>query len=76
MSPAARALKFNPPETATGVALLVVEPSPSSPCALEPQQSAAPAVVSPQVCNDGPAARTLNLEPAETATGGPRRDQQ
>jgi hypothetical protein len=45
----ARALKWRPPETATGVALLVIEPSPSWPDVLSPQQEAAPELVTPQV---------------------------
>ena len=39
-----------PPETGTGVTLLVVEPSPSSPELLSPQQDADPVDASLQVC--------------------------
>jgi len=42
-------LKLNPPAIATGIELLVVEPVPSWPEELSPQQYAAPALVSPQV---------------------------
>jgi hypothetical protein len=66
--PVARALKRRPPETATGVELLVVEPVPSWPDVLSPQQYAAPALVSPQVY-EPPTARALKFNPPETATG-------
>src|SRR5947207_9221634 len=43
------------PCTATGTELSVVVPSPSEPRSLDPQQYAAPAPVSPQVCPSPPA---------------------
>jgi hypothetical protein len=60
--------KVNPPRTATGTLLDVVEPSPSSPSVLPPQQYAAPPVVSPQVWI-GPVATAENVSPPLTATG-------
>ena len=58
---------MSPPETATGVALLVVVPFPSSPAPLNPQQYAAPLVVTPQVCSY-PALTAANVSPPDTAT--------
>src|SRR5258706_14544450 len=62
------AAKVSPPDTATGVLLLVSEPSPSSPELLSPQQYAAPAVVTPQLWYH-PALITVKGSPPDTATG-------
>ena len=56
------------PATFTGTRLLVVEPSPSCPRALSPQQYATPPVVTPHVCSC-PAVRLANVSPPLTAVG-------
>src|SRR5207249_8518781 len=66
--PTLTAASVSPPETATGVALLVVVPFPSSPLPLYPQQYAVPLVVTPQALMK-PALTAANVSPPETATG-------
>jgi hypothetical protein len=61
-------LKLWPPETLTGVELLVVEPEPSWPDELSPQQYAAPSLTNPQVW-ELPVTRVLKRRPPETWTG-------
>ena len=58
---------MSPPATGTGVPLLIVEPSPSWPWTLSPQQYAAPPVVSPHVC-DLPALTAAKANPPATGT--------
>src|SRR3989442_1745345 len=58
--------KESPPETATGMALLVAEPLPSAPG--WPQQYAAPPVVTPHV-KSVPALTLAKESPPETARG-------
>src|SRR2546422_309741 len=59
----------SPPDTATGVRLLVVVPVPSWPKALSPQQYATPFGVTPQVEYFSPALTAANVSPPDTATG-------
>src|SRR5213593_2633556 len=59
------AAKVSPPDTATGVELLILVPLPSSPLPLWPQQYAAPAGVTPQVAAT-PALTEANVSPPDT----------
>src|SRR5438132_10053453 len=63
-------VNIKPPETGSGASLgvVLVSPFPSSPLALLPQQYAAPAVVTAQVCWS-PLEIALNANPPATATG-------
>src|SRR5439155_1679301 len=54
--------------TRTGVSRLIVVPSPSWPALLSPQQEAAPAAVTPQVC-ESPARTAANVTPPDTSAG-------
>src|SRR5438128_8728246 len=61
---------MSPPATATGTKLLLpVEPPPSCPYSLSPQQYAAPLVVRPQVLIALLALSAENVSPPSTATG-------
>ena len=65
--PSLTRVKLRPPDTGTGVVLLVAVPLPSEPYVLFPQQYAAFAVVTPQV---PPTALTdANASPPTTASG-------
>src|SRR6266550_3316636 len=66
--PAPTAANVSPPDTATGVRLLIVVPFPSSPEPLSPQQYAAPLGVTPQVSQRTPLT-AANVSPPDTATG-------
>jgi hypothetical protein len=59
-----------PPETGTGVSLLVVVPSPSCPALFLPQQKAIPATVRPQVWSP-PALMELSAMPGVVFNSGP-----
>jgi hypothetical protein len=61
-------VKLSPPETGTGVVLLVVVPLPSWPYEFTPQQYATPLVVTPQVLAH-PALIEAKTSPPETAIG-------
>jgi hypothetical protein len=65
--PALSPAKVSPPDTGTGIELLFVVPLPSWPHLLNPQQYAAPLVVSPQVL--WVALIALKLRPPDTGTG-------
>src|SRR2546426_463197 len=67
--PALRPANVSPPETATGTAASSVEPLPSWPHTLKPQQYAAPFVVRPQVWYRQPASTAENASPPLTAAG-------
>src|SRR4051794_21698084 len=67
-TPSARDAKRSPPPTATGFVLSIVDPSPSCPCALNPQQYVAPSAVWAQLWYHPPTT-LVNTKPAGAATG-------
>src|SRR5215207_1865258 len=71
-SPAEIAVKVSPHPHATGIGQsegsALVEPIPSWPCALPPQQNAARSVVMPQLWS-APALMAENRSPLNTSTG-------
>ncbi len=62
------AAKVSPPDTSSGVVLVLVVPLPSWPLPLKPQQYPVPAVVTPQA-KYLPALTAAKLSPPVTATG-------
>src|ERR1039458_4914847 len=69
LNPVLTLAKMIPPETGTGVLLLVVEPFPRRPLPLFPQQYAAPPIATPHVCQFCPALSDAKGTPPTTATG-------
>src|SRR4051794_27895126 len=69
LAPIARVVNVSPPATATGVRRSINVPSPSCPCALPPQQYAAPLGVSPPLWPALPSESDVNVCPPATAVG-------